>query len=84
MALAVLLHGCGGERRRRRSGHRTATERMSPIVRVVDPVTGQPLCEAAEVHFRHRHGQHPDCGAWSQAQTNNPNEISLSLRKSHQ
>jgi hypothetical protein len=50
---------------------------MPPIVRVIDPATGNSLCRRAEVHFVTDTGQHPAMRRVVAGQTTDPNEISL-------
>jgi hypothetical protein len=71
--LAVLLHGCGGNGAGGGAGI-TATGYVA-YVRVVDPVTGQPL-STAEVHFVTDTGNLPMRRVVA-GQTTDPNEISL-------
>jgi hypothetical protein len=78
MALAVLLHGCGGGGGAGGGAGIVANERVA-FVRVVDPATGNPV-PGAEVHFVTDTGNIPLRRVVA-AQTNNPNEISLSLAK---
>jgi len=77
MALAVLLHGCGGGGAGGGAG--VAATGYVAYVRVIDPVTGNPV-PGAEVHFVTDTGSIPLRRVVA-AQTNNPNEISLSLAK---
>jgi hypothetical protein len=78
MALAMLLHGCGGGGGAGGGAGIVANERVA-FVRVVDPATGNPV-PGAEVHFVTDTGNIPLRRVVA-AQTNNPNEISLSLAK---
>jgi hypothetical protein len=77
MALAMLLHGCGGGGAGGGAG--VAATGYVAYVRVIDPVTGNPVPDA-EVHFVTDTGSIPLRRVVA-AQTNNPNEISLSLAK---
>jgi len=78
MALAMLLHGCGGGGGAGGGAGVAATGYVA-YVRVIDPVTGNPVPDA-EVHFVTDTGSIPLRRVVA-AQTNNPNEISLSLAK---
>jgi hypothetical protein len=77
-ALAVLLHGCGGGGGAGGGAGIVATERVA-FVRVIDPVTGNPV-PGAEVHFVTDTGNIPLRRVVA-GQTTNPNEISLSLAR---
>jgi hypothetical protein len=72
-ALAVLLHGCGGNGAGGGAG--IAATGYAAYVRVTDPVTKQPV-STAEVHFVTDTGSLPMRRVVA-GQTTNPNEISL-------
>jgi hypothetical protein len=72
-ALAVLLHGCGGNGAGGGAG--VAATGYAAYVRVTDPVTKQPV-STAEVHFVTDTGSLPMRRVVA-GQTTNPNEISL-------
>ena len=71
--LAVLLHGCGGNGAGGGAG--VAATGYAAYVRVIDPVTSQPV-PTAEVHFVTDTGSLPMRRVVA-GQTNDPNEISL-------
>jgi hypothetical protein len=77
--LAVLLHGCGGGGGAGGGAGLVATERVA-YVRVIDPVTGNPVPDA-EVHFVTDTGSLPMRRVVA-AQTTDPNEISLNFARS--
>lgn len=78
VALVVLLHGCGGGGGAGGGAGIVATERVA-YVRVVDPVTGNPV-PGAEVFFVTDTGNVPMRRVVA-GQTTDPNEISLSVAR---